>query len=71
MEELTAMLNSIDDAYFDFVTAMLHYAGKKESRKEALIEFLRSHPEAISIDVVRFVSEQGDFAEDVAYMKTA
>lgn len=71
MEELTAMLNNIRDSYYDFVSAMIHYAEKKESRKKALINFLNTHPDANSSDVVLFVSEQPDFAEDAAYLKTA
>ena len=26
MEELTALLNAIDDSYYDFVSAMINYA---------------------------------------------
>jgi len=71
MKELTALLNNIEDSYYDFVSAMLHYAGKKESRQKALIQFLKTHPDAKSSDVVLFVSKQPDFAEDAAYLKTA
>lgn len=37
MEELTRLLNSVEDSYYDFVAAMLKYAGKKEERKNALL----------------------------------
>ncbi len=69
MEELSAMLNKLDDAYFDFVSAILHYAEKKPARLEAVIAFLKAHPEARSSDVVKFISDQPDFMEDAAYMK--
>ncbi len=71
MNELVALLNKVDDSYFDFVSAMLHYAEKKESRQIQLLEFLKSHPDAKSSDVVRFVSEQPDFYEDAALLKRA
>lgn len=31
MDELAALLNQVEDSYFDFISAMLHYAEKKES----------------------------------------
>ena len=33
MEELTALLNAIDDSYYDFVSAMINYAAKKPTRQ--------------------------------------
>jgi hypothetical protein len=69
MDELSALLNNIEDAYFDFVSAMLHYAEKKVSRQETLLAYLKSNPHAKSSDVVRFVSDQPDFFEDAAYMQ--
>lgn len=69
MEELMILLNNIEDSYFDFVSGIAHYAGKKPSRVEALLKFLKANPEAKSSDVVKFVSEQKDFYEDAAYME--
>ena len=57
MNGLSRLLNEIEDTYFDYVSAGLHYAEKKESRQIALLEFLKSHPDAKSSDVVKFVSE--------------
>ena len=68
MKELTAMLNGIEDSYYDFVSAIVHYAKKHVSRQEALHRFLSENPDAKSADVIRFVSEQSDFSEDAAYM---
>ncbi len=68
MEELTALLNNVPDSYFDFVSAMIHYAQKKQSRLDALLNFLNSNPGVSSSDIVKFVSEQADFVEDAAYM---
>ncbi len=69
MEELKERLISIEDSYYDFVSGILHYAEKKESRCEAILSFLKNNPEALSSDVVRFVSTQEDFYEDAAYMR--
>ncbi|MBO4889692.1 MAG: hypothetical protein J5574_01760 [Lachnospiraceae bacterium] len=69
MNELSELLNHIEDAYFDFVSAMLHYAERKTSRQNALLTYLKDHPEAKSSDVVKFVSEQPDFSEDAAYLQ--
>ena len=64
MEELTALLNAIDDSYYDFVSAMINYAAKKPTRQN-----IKNTPNLKSSDVVRFVSEQNDFFEDAAYME--
>ena len=66
MEELTALLNGIEDSYFDFVLAMQQYARKKPSRLETLINYMKNNPNAKSSDVINFVSEQPDFYEDAA-----
>ncbi|MCR4694728.1 MAG: hypothetical protein K5773_05365 [Pseudobutyrivibrio sp.] len=71
MEELTALLINVSDSYFDFVSAMVHYAEKKESRRDALLDFLKSNPNCRSSDVVKFVSERPDFFEDAAYMQVS
>lgn len=68
LNELAEMLNMVEDSYFDFISAMLHYAKKKPSRAEALICFMKDNPNAKSADVIRFVAEQPDFFEDAAYM---
>ena len=69
MTELTEVLQNIDGSYTDFVNAMLFYAGKKPERLKNLLDFIKNNPNANSSDVVHFVSEQPDFAEDAAYMQ--
>lgn len=69
MNELTKMLNEIEDSYFDFVSAILHYAEKKPTRLEAVVEFLKGNPGISSADVIKFVSDQPDFFEDAAYIQ--
>ena len=71
MEELTTLLNNIEDSYFDFVSAMLHYAKKKPERLDNLINYIKTHPTAKSSDVIIFVSEQEDFYEDASYMQVS
>ncbi len=68
MNELKDLLENVEDSYHSFTTAMLHYAGKNSSRRDKLIDFIKTNPNAKSSDIVRFVSDQPDFAEDAAYM---
>ncbi|MCR5221875.1 MAG: hypothetical protein K6D90_03345 [Lachnospiraceae bacterium] len=69
MKELAELLNAIEDSYFDFVSAILHYAEKKQSRQDILLAYLRDHTNVKSSDVVKFVSDQPDFFEDAAFGK--
>lgn len=69
MEELTALLNKIEDSYYDFVSFVLHYAGRKASHLDVMLSYLKEHPQALSSDVLKFLSDQEDIYEDAAYMK--
>lgn len=66
-EELCMLLNSIDGAYFDFVSAIMFYAEKKSERLEKVLEYIKNNPGVNTSDVVKFVSDQPDFYEDAAY----
>ena len=68
MEELVCLLNRVDDSYFDFVSAMIHYAEKKPDRLRRVLDYIKNNPNALSSDIIKFVSEQEDFYEDAAYM---
>ena len=68
MEELVCLLNRVDDSYFDFVSAMIHYAEKKPDRLRRVLDYIKNNPNALSSDIIKFVSEQDDFYEDAAYM---
>jgi hypothetical protein len=68
MEELVCLLNRVDDSYFDFVSAMIHYAEKKTDRLRRVLDYIKNNPNALSSDIIKFVSEQEDFYEDAAYM---
>ena len=69
MDELKSLLENINDSYADFVDAMMHYAKKKPLRLEEIVSYLRSNPGADSSDVIRFVSDRPEFAEDAAYVQ--
>ncbi len=69
MEELRKLLNNIDDSYFEFVSAMEHYAQKNAARLEMLTAYIKRNPYVKSADVIKFVSDQPDFADDAAYMR--
>lgn len=68
MEELVCLLNRVDDSYFDFVSAMIHFAEKKPDRLRRVLDYIKNNPNALSSDIIKFVSEQEDFYEDAAYM---
>ena len=68
MNELKERLLKVEDSYYDFVSAILYYAENKDSRCKAIIDFLDNNPNALSADIVKFVSLQDDFYEDAAFM---
>ena len=51
MEELRKLLNNIDDSYFEFVSAMEHYAQKNAERLEMLTAYIKRNPDVKSADV--------------------
>lgn len=55
--------------YFEFVSAMEHYAQKNAARLEMLTAYIKRNPGVKSADVIKFVSDQPDFADDAAYMR--
>lgn len=67
MEEITARLNNVEDSYQGFVRAVLTYVKKKQSRMEAVLEFMDNNPYALSSDILKYISDQEDFYEDAAY----
>ncbi|MEE3482120.1 MAG: hypothetical protein VZQ80_09070 [Lachnospiraceae bacterium] len=67
MEEFTIQLSNVKDSYYSFIVAVLNYVNKKSSRFEAVKTFMDEHPEALSSDILEFISDQDDFYEDAAY----
>lgn len=66
-KRLAAALCAVSDSYPDFISGIVHYAKKKPERMAAVWKFLNEHPDALSSDIVEFVSDQPDFMEDAAY----
>ncbi len=66
MEELIARLNHVEDSYFDFVSAVAHYAQKKPDRLNKILLFMNDNPYAKSSDIIEFISSQDDFFEDAS-----
>lgn len=64
MEELYNMLNSIQDTYFEFVDSVLSYAKKKPERLTVVKEYIQSHTNLTSADILYFISTRPDFFED-------
>lgn len=67
MEEFVTRLNNVDDSYYGFIVAVLTYVKKKSSRFDAVKAFMDNNPEALSADILGFISAQDDFFEDAAY----
>lgn len=66
MTEFTIRLNEVADSYYGFVVAVLTYVKKKSSRYDRVNEFMNNNPEALSSDILEFISNQDDFYEDAA-----
>ena len=66
---LGTLLNNMNGSYRDFAEAVLQYAKKKPEREEAVLKFLKEHPDATTSDVVKFVSDQPDFFEEASFAK--
>lgn len=64
IDYLKDLLLKVADSYYAFVVGTLVYAKKKQSRLEAVIAYLENNPDAMSSDVVGFISDQPDFYED-------
>ena len=67
MEDFAIRLDRVEDSYYGFVCAVLTYVKKKNSRLEAVKQFMDENPHARSSDILGFISEQSDFSEDAAY----
>ncbi len=65
IKELKERLENVPDAYPDFVEGTIYYARKKPERMKAVMGYLSGHPDALSSDIVEFVSKQPDFMEDM------
>ncbi len=66
MEKFTIRLNNVKDTYYGFVVAVLTYVKKKSSRLNAVEKFMDENPNALTSDILSFISNQEDFHEDAA-----
>ncbi len=64
MEELNNMLNAIQDTYFEFVDSVLAYVKKKPERLTTVSEYMHSHANLTSSEILHFISTRPDFFED-------
>lgn len=69
MEELIIKLNNIPKSYFGFVAGVSSYAKKKPERLKKVLEYIDSHDNVSTSDVVLFVMSQPDFHEDGISLK--
>lgn len=67
MEAFAIKLNNVTDSYYGFIVAVLTYVKNKESRLQAVDNFINNNPTALSTDILEFISAQDDFYEDAAY----
>ena len=65
MKELEDLLINIEDSYYDFISGIMNYAKGNEDRRKKLIDYIKVNPEVKSSDVVKFVSDQPDFFEQL------
>ena len=65
MEEFTIRLNNIKDSYYGFVVAVLNYVKGNSSRYDVVSTFMDNNPEALSSDILEFISGQNDFYDEV------
>ena len=47
--------------------AVMTYVKKKNDRLETVVSFMNENPEALSSDILKFISDRDDFYEDSAY----
>lgn len=66
MEQFTIRLNNVADSYYGFIAAVLTYVKNKPSRLAIVSKYMDDNPEALSADILEFISDQDDFFEDAA-----
>lgn len=66
VSELAKLLWQIKDAYWSYVVGVTLYAKKTPERMKTVIEYVKSHMDATTSDIVWFISNQPDFHDDAA-----
>ena len=67
--EFVARLNSVEDGYDGFNAAVLTYVKKNRNRFDRVYNYMKKNPQALSSDIVEFISNQDDFYDDAVYPK--
>ena len=67
MEELIELLNNVEDTYEDFVIGVIAYIKIEGNEKKIgmIKNFIIEHPEALSSDILEFITEKTGFFESV------
>lgn len=65
LEEMEEILLGVSDSYEGFIKAVLNYVEKNDKRFEMVSEYLVANPEALSPDILEFISDQEDFCDYV------
>lgn len=66
MEQFTIRLNNVADSYYGFIVAVLSYVKSKPYRLNTVSEYMDRNPNALSSDILEFISDQDDFYDDSA-----
>ena len=64
-EEFITELKEVSDSYDDFVDGVLAYINNKSERLEKVKQFMANHPQALTSDIMKFISEQKDLFDDM------
>ena len=64
MEQFTIRLNNVADSYYGFVVAVLSYVKNIPYRMSTVNHYMDENPEALSSDILEFISDQDDFYDD-------
>lgn len=65
LEEMEEILLGVSDSYEGFIKAVLNYVEKNNKRFETVSEYLVENPEALSADILEFISDQDDFYDEM------
>ena len=65
LEEMEEILLGVNDSYEGFIKAVLNYVEKNDKRFETVSEYLVENPEALSADILEFISDQDDFYDEM------
>lgn len=72
MEELKRLLINVSDSYYDFVISLMDEARKSDYRLNGLINFIKTHPEAKTSDIIKYtVDDLGVYEEYKSKEQTA